>query len=157
MHSDGLNHGSKPPPPLYVRSLPGPLQLLMLEAGVLSPHWCWAWPVPPAGQWDCSRDDGTRGLMRGLSSTLRSSPPSSRQMERRLEQSWTHLYLRTHWTAKICWLLVNHILAVSKKKTLTLHKVGLCPTLNGKAIAELRSIRSQSRLTHSRSLLLHGK
>ena len=30
------------------------------------------------------------------------------------------------------------------------------PSLNGKAIAELRPIRSQSPLTHSRSLLLHG-
>ena len=30
-----------------------------------------------------------------------------------------------------------------------------CKSVNGKEIAELRSIRSQSRLTHSRSLLLH--
>ena len=38
----------------------------------------------------------------------------------------------------------------AKKKTLTLHKVGPCPSLNGKAIAELRPIRSQSPLTHSK-------
>ena len=43
----------------------------------------------------------------------------------------------------------GYIYEVAKKKTLTLHKVGPCPSLNGKAIAELRSIRSQSRLTHS--------
>ena len=51
--------------------------------------------------------------------------------------------------AGITWAVETIILG---KKTLTLHKVGPCPSLNGKAIAELRSIRSQSRLTHSRSL-----
>ena len=38
-----------------------------------------------------------------------------------------------------------------KKKTLILHKVGTCPTLNGKAIAELRPIRRQSSLTYSQT------
>ena len=58
---------------------------------------------------------------------------------------------------RICKLRNKVIEYINKEKTLTLHKVGPCPSLNGKAIAELRSIRSQSRLTHSRSLLLHGK
>ena len=40
---------------------------------------------------------------------------------------------------------------------LTLHKVGLCPSLNGKVIAELRPIRCLPSLTYSRSLHLHGK
>ena len=44
-----------------------------------------------------------------------------------------------------------------KKRTLTFHKVGPCPSLKGKARAELRPIRRQSSLTYSRSLLLHGK
>ena len=44
-----------------------------------------------------------------------------------------------------------------KKRTLTLHKVGPCPSLKGNARAELRPIRRQSSLIYSRSLLLHGK
>ena len=63
---------------------------------------------------------------------------------------WSHFWL--FWKQQI--LFITY--AVSKKKTLTLNKVGPCPSLNGKAIAELRPIRSQSPLTHSRSLLLHG-
>ena len=50
---------------------------------------------------------------------------------------------------------------MGKKKYVSLRvkllAYGPCPSLNGKAIAELRPIRSQSPLAHSRTLLLYGQ